>query len=541
MEAELELGIINSLIDEGNLSEANEILYKRLCSLPYDQKTRDLLRQIAQKSRQFNQDAFSSNLEKIILNKYRYSIRGAARGWQYTRILDQKYLDSRIKDYISHSNKKWMPKKKNQNPLTNFYEDYDHDILAKLQSIPNLIERWKYAEKLVIGDRLDQLSDSYNGLEGKELNKELTEFISGNELNVVILGAGCIGLALANSLKTGLGTKVNILIIENRVIRLHYKKPYTRNWLTNIPTKLFSGIFDPIITQLLSEFGQPNYIGGKLNLIETLLFLSCKSLNVKFLFSSTYDPTFIKNTKTHVIFDATGGKLETKRTDMDLAPANVSFELDPIGCLGKRHLNHGITNRDSADAVTILLKKEEGWYYPHIHNQQIANAMLKITSIPIKFYEDILRYTSSKNSDSIFYVWPGRLLPRLNEVLVMISLGLENYEELSQFIPQKITLPVFIKMGGLELTSTDTRVNGLFEFINKISDGCENIEIQHPFLNKPHLKIYRRQFSRFQDKLLIPVGDSLLTGNPKVGNGLGIHLQFVRSIHDAFLYLCNQR
>ena len=110
MEAELKLGKINSLIEKGNLSEANEILYRRLCSLPYDQKTRALLRQIAQKSRQFNQDAFPSNLEKIILDKYRYSIKGAARGWQYTRILDQQYLDPRIKNYIPYANKKGMPK-----------------------------------------------------------------------------------------------------------------------------------------------------------------------------------------------------------------------------------------------------------------------------------------------------------------------------------------------------------------------------------------------------------------------------------------------
>ena len=110
----------------------------------------------------------------------------------------------------------------------------------------------------------------------QKLDSELTSSVSGKYLNIIILGAGVVGLALANALKMGLGDRINILVIENRVSELHIKKPYVRSWLTNVPLELFTGVYDPTVTRLLNEFGVNNYLGGKLNLIETLLYISCK-------------------------------------------------------------------------------------------------------------------------------------------------------------------------------------------------------------------------------------------------------------------------
>lgn len=157
----------------------------------------------------------------------------------------------------------------------------------------------------------------------------IQEHFMEDSLNIVIVGAGPIGLILANAIsmlhKRG-ETKdiphIRILMIETRADAPGVKTAYTRNWQAQLSLLHFRDTVDPRVTSIFAsmtdqkddnhsdltdEFVVP------LNVIETMFYLSTRDLGVtKFLFG--INPLEVvndlKDVRNLVFVDATGHRLE---------------------------------------------------------------------------------------------------------------------------------------------------------------------------------------------------------------------------------------
>jgi len=174
-------------------------------------------------------------------------------------------------------------------------------------------------------------------------------------INVIVIGAGPVGLLLANSLNELGGAKqqrkeeqhdisIRTLVFENRLaatstgtrsmpMLLGRKKPYTRDWLTALNSDFFDGTIDSRIYNFFKLIFRKKFISLPIAAIETLLMLSCRDRGVKLVYGDYRDHIeTLKNVHNAIIFDATGRRL-------DLAVAESPYDRSDVG--GKpRHLTN---------------------------------------------------------------------------------------------------------------------------------------------------------------------------------------------------------
>ena len=58
----------------------------------------------------------------------------------------------------------------------------------------------------------------------------------------------------------------------------------------------------------------------------------------------------------------------------------------------------------------------------------MINYQFKIVGIREDFLPRITEYINENNYDNIFYVWVGKLIKELNEILIIINIKQENLE-----------------------------------------------------------------------------------------------------------------
>jgi len=165
------------------------------------------------------------------------------------------------------------------------------------------------------------------------------EHFSNDTINVVIIGAGPVGLYLANAL-IGINEqeskwrrknrqnqslkqhppsfkpkpRFRIVVFENRVFSDGHKRPYSRTWMTALSYKLLSGsVIDHRIKSILSViFTERRERFWPINFYETILLLSNRDRGVKFLYAEDgikdYE-NFLVAVPNLVMFDATGHRL----------------------------------------------------------------------------------------------------------------------------------------------------------------------------------------------------------------------------------------
>jgi len=505
-------------------------LYTILSEQPQDYETRQLLRQISQNDRSsFLQDKekFLVALEKEYRAIYKDVISMASLGWRYCLGIDSAFIDPSLQAMV--------PKKQlesNQEIILPKAPYTASEYLERILRMSDIQTRWHYVNELIATQNDQLLSDDFADVSDLELSDSLKKTLCGGKLNILILGAGCVGLAFANVLKTSLGDLVNILMIENRVQSKHIKKPYTRNWLTNLSNAMYEDFFDPRVVTILREFGNGDYMGVPLNILETLLFLANRDQGVRFYFTASYTLSLLSGTETDMVIDATGGKLNfITSSDQD----DGSFVVNLSACreFGRRYSGFAITNFDDMPDMRLIFAQKGSFFYPSFAEKQLKSAMFKLTNVPLALYDHLLAHVQKDNRDGLIYVWPGKLRPELNSLLILINLSPSDYQQLRHFLFQKTDLHSFIMAHGKDL-QLDQRILDFFEQILE-RDNKKESHIEPPFLYEPYIHMFPERLPRIFGRPVFRIGDSVFNGHPKVGNGLGSHLNIVGKLHDVIL------
>jgi hypothetical protein len=365
-------------------------------------------------------------------------------------------------------------------------------------------------------------------------------------LNVVIIGAGPIGLALASALKLSLRTAVNVLIVDNRLVGPHRKAPYTRHWLTAVTQDGVRDLADDALNAIFGRLGSARpgkdtrCIGVPLDMLETLLLASCRRMGVKLLFADGLDWSFVQETPVDLVFDASGNRL-----DPTPWPASVN-EVTEVRThpLSEAQLNvaeletFGVAVDPYARFRSLTLGMWRGIGLPIFMNQILRLAMIKITRVPIRLYRAILDHVAPRNVDSRFYVWPGLLHEAVNQVLILINLEKAEYEHLCRTFTYPLRVEEAVQSHDFR-TGVDPRFVDLLRLIVELATPAEReqIALDAPFLFRPYFR-ETREPERFAGKPLIRIGDSVYNGHAKAGNGLAAHLSsaaaLARNIWHAF-------
>ncbi len=448
----------------------------------------------------------------------------ASSGWQYCLGLDWEFIDPSLQATR-------LSKQQDDNPsfILSKAPYTASEYLQQILNISDIRARWQYVCELVYTQNDQLLADNFSDL---DLSDSIKKALCGPKLNILILGAGCVGLAFANALQTALGEAVNILMIENRTQAKHIKKPYTRDWLTYIPNAIYQDFLDPRVIKILSEFGNGYFMGVSLNVLETLLFLSNRAQGTQFYFDDHYDLSFISDTDIDIIVDATGGNI-TYENEWDTG--SFAVNLAPFQQYGSRFSGFGITNFDDLPMIPLTLVRKGSAFYPTFAETQLKAAMFKLTNVPLELYDTLVAYARENNSDSLIYIWPGTLRAELNSLLILINLSASDYQQVSQLLPQKIDLHSFVTKHSNDL-KLDQRILDLFQ---KILEGDINksSKLEPPFLYEPYVYLAGETLPRIAGRPVLRIGDSVFNGHPKVGNGLGSHLVMVGKLHDLVLSL----
>jgi hypothetical protein len=131
-----------------------------------------------------------------------------------------------------------------------------------------------------------------------------------------------------------------------------------------------------------------------------------------------------------------------------------------------------------------------------------------------------MKFVQNLNNNR-FYIWRGKLVEEINEILVLINLTIDEYGFLKRMVRnmQKLNMDLIEK--SIEKNSIGTDLLDLLKICAANKD--EQIYINSPFVSKPSVNL-KPLDQRINGVEVYPIGDSLFQGNPKVGNGLGTHL-----------------
>lgn len=152
----------------------------------------------------------------------------------------------------------------------------------------------------------------------RNVEKYMNHIKKSEKINIMIVGAGPVGLFLACYLfnyynkSFGLNNypKVNIIILDNRIVEPGIRKPYTRHR----PFAFNSGFFSQIIPRIYGWDGRnPNILFMNIYILEYVLFTKAYyEYAIPFIFEDIkWDDikSYIKKGNIDVMFDCTGGNL----------------------------------------------------------------------------------------------------------------------------------------------------------------------------------------------------------------------------------------
>ncbi len=520
--------ILNQLLRTRQFGAAKQMLLQALQREPSNLSMRKALGEILRMQPKGDSKPAIETLKGYETASRKLLVSKAAEGWLYSASVEPQFIEA-----APPINSTPPTDQKQTESFSNTF----HCELDALQATKDIAHRWQLVQQLATSEHPAMVADDFLHLEGLALIDALAAAQNGNHLNITILGAGCCGLALANMLKMAFGDQVHVLVIDKRVKYTHYKKPFTRNWLTHLRTATFGGRIDPRVQQLLFEFGEPGFLGCTIATLESLLFMSCRELGVKFLFAEQYPLEFLQSTNTQLVFDATGGRLDLQQSAISssfVSADGAAVSFPSIKAYGKGFNGFGIRHIQNSPAVSFDLVTETSLtkIRPHMNNGPLSVPMVKLLGIPVSMHDQIMNYLETHNADGMFYLWQGKLCKPLNSMMLFANLSSKAFAQLSSVIGSSMPVSSALDTIKNNHICLDDRLLELLELIS--GEGLTDTTIEPPFVYQPYVTPEPQQLRCF-GKQLMPVGDSIYNGNPKVGNGLGFHLEHLGRLVDQLI------
>ena len=132
------------------------------------------------------------------------------------------------------------------------------------------------------------------------------------------------------------------------------------------------------------------------------------------------------------------------------------------------------------------------------------------------------------NSNNMIYLWSGKLREQINEVLLIINLTDYGKSIFSSIISKNMNFKIFFDRYNNEIKKYDEELYKLLKFISFLNTDDYFI-INKPFTYKPHINLLNMPHTVGGLKFY-PIGDSIFSGNPKMGNGLSYHIEFINEL-----------
>ena len=174
---------------------------------------------------------------------------------------------------------------------------------------------------------------------------------------------------------------------------------WSRNWLTNLPSMFFNQKIDPKVTKIINSLGIEPYIGATMNVLETLLLISCKDMGVSCLFEPEFSLDFLQQSKADLIIDATAGKLDhlypsiDKRHEIEASCPGYDFSASPLYTV-----ECDIENPQSYAGLRLIedikkpssfkLKPDGARFYPYVGESKLFFLFIKCGMLCVYFQLD---------------------------------------------------------------------------------------------------------------------------------------------------------
>ena len=471
-----------------------------------------------------------SVVEQFYQNNTKRIVFDAAFGWLFADSFDKHFMSVNLFSERPKKEERFLINKSVLSTIEQKVIQLDSSqILKKLNFEKSVFKKYDYLKKLANSNDVNLVNDSFKEEAKADLGCAIEKTFDRETLNLVIIGGGVCGLFLANSIKNWFGNRANVLVLDNRSRHPNTREPFKREWLTHISVNIFKNDQPTNILPLLESFGTNGLIGIPINILETVLQLSCKDQGVKFLFLKTFDYSKLNNDVIDLIFDATGGRLKgcsySTSNSTELA-VNIPKQNINLNYAGVKQL-HNIPGV-GADYLDIVLKPFGDFHEPHIGGSKIWVHMVKITGIPINLMQTILEAIKTLNSLNMFYVWSGALRDEINEGLILINLFDKESEFLTSVIDDPITVKDFLDTNSDVSNYLNKNINYILQMLARL-DVNSQVKIEQPFKYCPYVNL-NPGFGLLRGKRVFAVGDSLFCGHPKMGNGLGKHLPFINDL-----------
>ncbi len=551
-----------ALAQANKLSEAKQLLLEISTQFPQLEHASEMLAKLSRKQKFKPTDTFKKLFTSMYIKMAQNNIAAAMNGWVYVAAVDHDYLSKpqenprtlqapTVKTAIESESltapqiqgkdlQQGMDISSNHVPKLVLQDDRPETFFKALVSIQDTAQRWHWVNQFITLPSKLLCSDSYVGTSKAETLKTLQKSAPSKDLSIVILGAGCTGLALANTCKRYFGKRIDVLVIEPRVRQNHQKHVYSRNWLTNLGLPMLKPIIEPQVYDILAGFGQAPFAGTNIALLESLLLISCKQQGVKFLFDEDYTLDFVHSKNTHLLVDATGGRWNhgtIKQSPRE--GAHQALNVPNTDGLAASVKDFGVHENTVSNAFKLSLVFEQGLFVPHAQfenkpEQKIISHLFKVTGLTTTAAAHLKSQLLIDNPQNRFYLWPGKIKEPCNEALLLVNIHKAEFDYLTQAISKKTDLEKFLEKIKADTTPfVQTLHSQLSELLGKHDHTSAHIE--PPFEYKPYFSDPQACITDFQSVPVFKIGDSLFNGHPKVGNGLGAHLIFISRIRDILL------
>jgi hypothetical protein len=232
-------------------------------------------------------------------------------------------------------------------------EKYKYDPTSDISTIKGLDECRYKPKKILTDDFLESLYQTIQKPDFKDFDtvrktlhdmtnynlpstvkslKKWKHYTASNTINVMIIGAGPLGLFTAlylnelyNNPYNTLSRRVNILLVDNRIYREGVKSPYSRNTMFGFDLSELQPIYPHILCWNMSLGGtstdDPKEVRGFdfIHVLENLLYIAAYHDKIPMFFTKQLEDfqevkRFVKQENISIVFDCTGGRINTGLT-----------------------------------------------------------------------------------------------------------------------------------------------------------------------------------------------------------------------------------